>query len=240
VAVNIPSNVWLRAAVILPGNTKIVHHSLVFVGSLLDVIISGGGLGGYFAGYVPGMRPVSFPEGTGKLLPANVTVTFQMHYITTGQEETDQTRLGLYFMKTPPAAELRTTAAATISFQIPPGAPEYAAQASVVPSNTKDILLYELAPHIHYRGSRFKFEAVYPNGTSEVLLSVPKYEFHWQTLYRLAQPKRLPAGTRIRCSGAFDNSSQNLENPDPTALVRFGEQTSDEMFIGYLNYSEVQ
>jgi hypothetical protein len=240
VPVDVPTEKWLRAAVILPGNTKVVHHSLVFMGSLLDVLLNRGGLGGYFAAYVPGLKPAPFPEGTAKRLPADAQVTFQMHYTAIGNEETDETKLGLYFAKEPPKVELRTTAAANLNIQIAPGVAEYEREASVVPSVSKPILLYELSPHMHYRGSRFKFEAVYPDGTSEVLLSVPRYEFHWQTLYRLTQPKRLPAGTRIRCRGAFDNSPQNDENPNPDATVRFGEQTDDEMFIGYLNYSEIE
>jgi hypothetical protein len=108
-----------------------------------------------------------------------------------------------------------------------------------MPSATKDVWLYEMAPHMHYRGKSFKYEALYPGGTSEVLLSVPRYQFDWQLLYRLAQPKRLPAGTILRCSGAFDNSAENHENPDPTATVNWGEQSDEEMFIGYLNFSEI-
>lgn len=239
VKIDIPTNTWLRAAVIQPGNTKVVHHALVFLGTLLDVFISGGGLGGYFAGYVPGQSAVEFPEGTAKLLPGNATVTFQMHYTPVGTSESDETRLGLYFAKAPPERELKTTAAFTTNLRILPGVTEYERTASVTPSPSKDFLLHELSPHMHYRGSRFRFEAVYPNGTSEILLSVPHYDFQWQTLYRLAQPKRLPAGTQIRCVGAFDNSPQNRYNPNPDALVTFGEQTDDEMFIGYLNYSEL-
>ena len=239
-AANVSSNVWLRAAVVLPGNKRAVHHVLVFTGSLLEIARSGGGLSGYFAAYVPGQRTLAFPEGTGKLLPRNSTLTFQMHYTTTGEEESDQTQLGLYFMKAPPSLELKTGAAATLALAIPPGDHEYESEALVKPSASRDIWLYELSPHMHLRGSRFQFEALYPNGKSEVLLSVPKYDFHWQTLYRLAEPKRLPAGTTIRCRGAFDNSAQNLHNPDPGLTIRFGEQTDDEMFIGYLNYSVIQ
>lgn len=240
VVMNVPSNVWLRAAAVLPGNTRSVHHVLVFAGSLLDLVRSGGGLGGYFAAYVPGAHATAFPSGTGKYLAKNSTLTFQMHYTTTGHPETDQTKLGLYFMKSPPPLELQTGAAATLLLTIPPGEREYAREALVMPSPAKDFWLYELAPHMHYRGSRFKFEALYPDGASEVLLSVPKYDFHWQTLYRLAQPKRLPAGTIVRCRGAFDNSPQNPDNPDANVTVRFGEQTDDEMFIGYLNYAVIQ
>ena len=100
-------------------------------------------------------------------------------------------------------------------------------------------MLYEMSPHMHYRGARFKYEAVYLDNSREVLLSVPKYDFHWQTLYRLATPKRLPAGTRIVCSGAFDNSPQNRHNPNSAISVLFGEQTDDEMFIGYLNFAVI-
>lgn len=240
VVMNLPSNVWLRAAAVLPGNPRAVHHVLVFNGTLLDLVRSGGGLAGYFAAYVPGAKATAFPEGTGKPLARNATLTFQMHYTPTGHPETDQTKLGLYFMKSPPLLELKTGAAATLLLSIPPDEPEYESDAQVMLSPSKDVWLYELAPHMHYRGSRFKFEAMYPNGTSEVLLSVPKYDFHWQTLYRLAQPKRLPAGTIVRCRGAFDNSPQNPDNPDPGVTVRFGEQTDDEMFIGYLNYAVIQ
>lgn len=236
----VPSNIWLRAAVILPGNARSVHHALVFTGSIADILRSGGGLGGFFAGYVPGQRAQEFPSGTGKFLAKNTTITFQMHYTTTGQAETDQTRIGLYYMKSPPPRELQTRAAATIDLSIPAYAQEYEREAQFMPSATTDVMLYELAPHMHYRGSRFKFEALYPDGTSEVLLSVPKYDFHWQTLYRLAEPKRLPAGTIVRCRGAFDNSPLNLDNPAPSVAVSFGEQTDDEMFIGYLNYAEIR
>ena len=239
VVAQIPSNVWLRAAVVLPGNTRAVHHSLVFTGSLLEVVLNAGGLNGFFAGYVPGANPVTFPAGTGKFLPKNSSLTFQMHYTTTGKAETDQTKLGLYFMQSPPPLELLTRAAATLNISIPAGAQEYEREAEMIPSATKDVWLYEMSPHMHYRGSRFKYEAFYPNGTSEVLLSVPKYDFHWQALYRLTEPKRLPAGTIVRCTGAFDNSAQNRDNPNPAAAVAFGEQTDDEMFIGYLNYSVI-
>jgi hypothetical protein len=236
IQVPISTNTWLRAAVIKPGNTRVVHHSLVFVGNLLEVL---GGLNGYFAGYVPGYTAIEYPPGTGKKLPANATLTFQMHYTTIGTAQTDQTQLGLYFMKSPPAMELQTRAAFTLDLTIPPGAQEYEREASFVPSDTNDVWLYELSPHMHLRGSRFMFEALYTDGTSEVLLSVPKYVFHWQSLYRFAQPKRLKAGTVIRCRGAFDNSRQNAENPNPEATVTFGEQTDDEMFIGYVNFGVI-
>lgn len=239
VPVPVASERWLRAAVVKAGNARVVHHALVFEGNLLDVLLAEGGLGGFFTGYVPGLRPTFFPDGTGKRIKPNGEVTFQMHYTATGQPETDASQIGFYFAATAPERELQTKAAATASITIPAGAKEYEREATFVPSSSRDVMLYELNPHMHYRGKRFKFEAVYPGGASEVLLNVPQYDFAWQSGYRLAQPKRLPAGTTIRVSGAFDNSAQNPLNPDPRSTVRFGEQTNDEMFIGYVNYAEL-
>jgi len=123
-----------------------------------------------------------------------------------------------------------------VRFEIPPGAPNQETQAEF--KFAKDSLLYDMSPHMHLRGSWFTYEALYPDGKKEVLLSVPHYDFKWQHLYRLAQPKRLPAGTRLVCRGAHDNSTLNPDNPDPNKTVHFGDQTFDEMFIGYFNYTD--
>jgi hypothetical protein len=237
VPVPLTADRWLRAAVVKAGNAAVVHHALVFEG--LDILNLGGGLGGFFAGYVPGMVQTFYPEGTGKLIHKNSFFTFQMHYTTTGSVQTDQTQIGLYFAPQTPARELLTRAAYTTDIAIPAGAKEYEREVSFTPSATKDVMLYELMPHMHYRGKRFRYEALYPNGTSEVLLNVPQYDFHWQSQYRLTQPKRLPAGTVLRARGAFDNSADNHDNPNPAASVQFGEQTNDEMFVGYVNYAEL-
>jgi copper type II ascorbate-dependent monooxygenase-like protein len=223
---------------------RVVHHCLVYEGGGLM------GLDGFFAGYVPGYEAAEFPSGTGKLLRKGATLTFQMHYITTGRVESDQTRIGLYVAPTPPQYALQTKSAFNIPFvlgqtEIPPGANDFEISAQYPvptlgsPTLPTNILLYEMSPHMHLRGSRFRYEALYPNGTREVLLSVPRYEFHWQTLYRLAQPKFIPAGSRIICTGAWDNSARNHANPDPSATVSWGDQTDDEMFIGYFNFAEV-
>jgi len=241
ITVQVPTTTdkWLRAATVRPGNRSVVHHALVFDGTVLDVLLSGGGLGGFFAGYVPGYEQTWFPEGTGKFLKVGTPLTLQMHYTPNGKPETDATQIGLYYFSTPPPRELSTKAANNVAFVIPPGAKDYEREATFVASTTKDVMLYELNPHMHYRGKRFKFDALYPDGTSETLLNVPQYDFNWQSMYRLTQPKRLPAGTTIRVRGAFDNSAQNPANPNPKSTVRFGEQTDDEMFIGYINYAEL-
>ncbi|HMO66365.1 MAG TPA: alkyl hydroperoxide reductase, partial [Verrucomicrobiota bacterium] len=120
-------------------------------------------------------------------------------------------------------------------FVIPAGTADHPGRAEYLV--TRDILLHELSPHMHYRGSRFRFDAVYPGGARETLVNVPYYRFDWQSLYPLAEPKRLPAGTRIVCDGGWDNSAANFYNPDPGQAVRFGEQSWEEMFIGYFNYT---
>ncbi len=245
--VNVPTTTdkWLRAAVVRPGNLRVVHHALLFEGSTADLLFTAlttgqlPGLGGYFAAYTPGMTQGAFPDGTGKLLKAGSQVTFQMHYTPSGQTETDETQIGLYYFDTPPPRELRTNAAVNVALSIPPGAREYERTASFTASATKDVLLYELNPHMHYRGKRFRFDATYPDGSTETLLNVPQYDFAWQSGYRLAQPKRLPRGTVIRVNGAFDNSALNPANPNARSTVTFGEQSNDEMFIGYINYAEL-
>jgi hypothetical protein len=245
-------DVWLRAAVVRPTNTRVVHHCLVFQGT-------GGlqGLDGFFTGYVPGFDPASYPSGTGKLLKKGETLRFQMHYTTVGESQTDQTEIGFYVAPAPPASALQTKSAFNLPFTlgsipIPANAGDFELTAQFPASGnlTTNILLYEMSPHMHLRGSRFKYEAVYPSGAREVLLSVPYYIFHWQALYRLTQPKYLPRGSRIICTAAWDNTAQNFElleayetTGDPAYLpdhaVTFGEQSWDEMFIGYLNYAEV-
>ncbi len=238
----IQSNAWLRAAVVRPGNKKVVHHILVLVATAEELQNrrmregNGGGIDGYFSAYVPGYEPVAFPDGTGKLLSAGSMLIFQVHYTASGKEETDLSEMGLYLCKEKPALEMKTRSAFNVGFRIPPGAPNEEAKAEF--KFAKDSLLYDMSPHMHLRGSWFTYEAVYPDGSKEMLLSVPRYDFKWQHLYRLAQPKRLPAGTRLICRGAFDNSPQNPDNPDPSRAVRFGMQTFDEMFIGYFNYTD--
>jgi hypothetical protein len=241
------NDVWLRAAVVRPGNVKVVHHVLVYTGSSSQFM----GLDGFFSGYVPGTEATAFPPGTGKLLRRGEQLTFQMHYITTGQSDTDQTEIGFYRMASPPANVLQTKSVVNTDFvlgrtSIPPGANDFEISARYPialfgdpPPLSTNILLYEMSPHMHLRGSRFRYEVVYPDGTREVLLSVPNYIFHWQRLYRLTQPKYIPKGSRIVGIGAWDNSLQNPDNPDPSSTVYWGDQTYEEMFIGYFNFAEV-
>ncbi len=232
-----PTDVWLRAAVVRPGNRRVVHHALIFTGtSFSDILQVQGGLGGFFAGYVPGMDQTEYPAGTGKLLKKGSFIIFQMHYTPVETAQTDATQIGLYVAATRPAKELKTGAAYTTTFTIPPGSGDAAVSAEK--TFDRPVTIYEMSPHMHYRGKRMRIEAELPDGSVDMLLNVPAYDFAWQAMYRFTEPRRYPAGTRIRVTGAFDISVWNPFNPDPSASVTFGEQTSDEMFIGYLNYSE--
>ena len=233
-----PRDVWLKAAVIKPGDRRVVHHSLLFAGSVNDLltILQTGGLGGFFAAYVPGLDPVTFPAGTGKLLKKGAYLVFQMHYTPIDADVTDRTKVGFYFAPAPPAKELKTASAYTTDMVIPPNAKSYPAQAQHTFSNAATI--YEMSPHMHLRGNSMRVKALYPDGTSEILLNVPKYDFAWQTLYRFTTPKTVPANTTLLVTGDYDNSPWNPFNPNPNATVTFGEQTADEMFIGYINYTE--
>ncbi len=235
----VPDDAWLEAAVIVPGDASVVHHSLVFlITDPTDLFAVQGGLAGFYAGYVPGLDPDFFPEGTGKFLPKDAAFVFQQHYTPTGKATTDVTRMGLYLADGKPERQLLTSAAFTTEISIPRNHPNYVRRATT--RIMEDAYLYEMSPHMHYRGKRFQFEARYPDGTTEILLSTPDYHFDWQRMYRLEEPKFMPAGTQLSCVGAFDNSAQNRWNPDPEQRVRFGEQSWDEMFIGYFNFAPAQ
>jgi len=219
---------WLRAAIVRPGNPRVVHHYIVWEGHSNFAQLSG------IAGYAPGKNEQAFPSGTGILLKANSDLTFNIHYTATGYAETDQPELGLWYASTPPARTLQQAAPLNF-FSIPPGNPEYQVTASQTFSSPATI--FSFSPHMHVRGLRMRFDLVLPNGTKSTLLSVPNYDFHWQTIYNLATPIEVPANSRVDIVGAFDNSVMNHHNPDPTKSVVWGEQSWDEMFIGYIEYA---
>ena len=225
---DLPADVWLSAAVVLPGNASVVHHVLVSPGAKYS-------FQEFFTGYTPGTRFGIYGENTGKHLQGVQQVSFELHYNTTGQPETDETQLGFYFHHTPPSAEVLSAWPMTQKFLIPPGEKEHP-PSDAQHTFKEDAWLHTLQPHMHVRGLKMKYEARYPDGSLEVLLNVPKYDFEWQTKYIFANPKFMPSGTRVTVSGAFDNSALNHHNPDPTLSVRWGSQTSGEMFIGFMGY----
>ncbi|MEM6999914.1 MAG: redoxin domain-containing protein [Pseudomonadota bacterium] len=236
-------DVWVRASQIVPGERAVLHHVITRFGQLVTEgrrkgRISNRGIGGGLAGYVPGAEARPLPEGTGTFLPAGSTIEFQMHYTTSGVAATDHSRIGIYFHEEPPEHRYKGMVLADPRIRIPPHANNHAED--VARAFKTDVLVYSMLPHSHYRGKAAKFIAEYPDGSSEVLLNVPNYDFNWQTTYRLEQPKFMPAGTRIVYTNWWDNSAQNLANPDPNKEVRWGQQSFEEMIFGVVSYRELK
>ena len=195
----------------------------------------GGGLlseGAGLTAYVPGSLPTIHPRGVATFVPKGSKIVFQIHYTPNGTAQDDQSSIGVVFAD-PSSVKKRIHGGLAINrrFAIPPGDDNYEVTAET--RIRKDQLLLSMSPHMHLRGKSFRFEAHYPNGAHEVLLDVPRYDFNWQLRYELAEPKKLPAGTRIACTAHFDNSKENLANPDPAKTVEWGPQTWEEMMIGF-------
>jgi hypothetical protein len=227
-------DVWVRAIEFNPGDRSVVHHILAYG---VKEGATGGrrGLDTYLAGYAPGGGVVRFPEGTGVLLTKDMNFRFQMHYTASGKPATDVTKIGIYFTDEPPKYPLRQFVLLDPRLKIPPNTKDHYI---VAPPRTfdRDVLIYTLTAHSHYRGKASKFVAHYPDGREEILLSVPAYDFNWQTSYELKTPKLLPKGTKLVYDTVYDNSSQNKANPDPHIEVRWGEQSWEEMIYGNVRY----
>jgi hypothetical protein len=194
------------------------------------------GFGGDFlAGYAPGTLPNVLKPGQAKLVKAGSDIVLQMHYTANGKGATDISKVGIVFATEKPTERVLTLAAANARFAIPPGDPNYRVDAKITLQD--DSTLVDLIPHMHFRGKDFEYRVTYPSGEKETLLEVPNYDFNWQLAYELAKPKLLPKGTVIECTAHFDNSVNNKYNPDATKEVHWGEQTWEEMMIGFFDVS---
>ncbi|MFL5341733.1 MAG: redoxin domain-containing protein, partial [Gemmataceae bacterium] len=230
-------DVWVQEAEILPGNRAVVHHATVFIRPPgIDSLVTQGELGSFcLCAYATGTPPMLLPAGMAKKLPAGWRLVFVMHYVPNGSTQTDQTRIGLKLLPTNQVRqEVATNILLSEELKIPPRCAQYIETRSR--QFDKDVLLLALFPHMHLRGVSFRYEVTYPDGRTEVLLSVPKWDMAWQHRYVLAEPKRLPAGSVLTATGVYDNSAANPNNPDPDAEVRAGPQTTDEMFNGYYDF----
>lgn len=224
---------WIEGLEIVPGNRAVVHHALVFVKTKTSRFSEGEG---YLASFVPGARVQPFPKGMAKKIPAGAKLYFQMHYTPVGTPQEDNTSIGLIFAKPEDVTHVVMTASAsTKRVAIPPHAENFRAEATTG-SMGVDVLLLSMTPHMHLRGKSFLYELLATSG-NETLLSVPRYDFNWQTSYTLAEPKLIPAGAKFRCTAHYDNSVKNLANPDPTASVKWGPKTNDEMLFGYFDFA---
>lgn len=179
--------------------------------------------------------PHVFREGTSRILRAGTTITFQVHYTANGQATKDRTSIGFVFAKEPPRQEIRLASFGNGSFVIPPGAPNHRVDAEL--NFVADATLWSIAPHTHLRGKSFEYTLQFPDGRRQVVLSVPKYDFEWQTEYEYTEPIKVPKGTKLLATAHYDNSRANHANPDPAAEVRWGDQTWEEMMFSWVTYS---
>jgi hypothetical protein len=246
---NLKEDIWIRGVELKPSDRRVVHH-------IISDLVEGDGkpvdptpkltrdrtrkeVGGGLGGLVPGRLYGLYEEGVARKIPAGADIVLQMHYTTIGQPVTDLTQIGVVLAKEPPTT-LRAGGGGQIpntSFAIPPGDANY----EVVAKQTinRDTYLSTMYPHMHVRGKDVSYTIVYPDGKEEVVLKVPKYDFNWQLNYRLAEPKFMPKGSTLLVRAHYDNSKANPFNPDPGATVRWGDQTWEEMLIGYYGTIEV-
>jgi hypothetical protein len=252
---------WLQAIEARPGNRSLVHHILVYYEAppdrprgqpvlqpnrqdsrTPDNTTEGDrpqrrplGPSQLLATYAPGTNPQVFPAGTALRLPPGGTLHLQLHYTANGTAGTDRSKVGMIFAKEPPAEEIRVSQFLNGQFTIPAGAADH--QVSTDVTFAQDATLVGLFPHTHVRGKRWSYSLELPDGTTKSILSVPKYDFNWQTYYMYAQPIQVPKGARIRSTAWYDNSAANRSNPDPKVDVKWGDQTWEEMQYTGIMYS---
>lgn len=228
VPTNFTEDKWIQMAEVRPSNRAVVHHAIVVVEAP-----EYRGREEYLGGYAPGMSPQIWRPGQARLVRAGSTLIFQMHYSANGKPAEDRTKIGLVFAKEPVTEKIIGMQAMPPELAIPPGASNF--RVDGVATIRQDSKLVAMRAHMHVRGKSFQMRAVYPNGESEILLDIPKYDFNWQPYYYLETPKPLPRGTRIESTGYFDNSANNPFNPDPSATIFWGPQSWDEMMIGWFD-----
>jgi peroxiredoxin len=226
-------DVWVQAAECRPGNRAIVHHILVY-------ILAPGktdpyerdGTAATLVGWAPGDMPAVYEPGTARRIPAGAKLLFEVHYTPNGTEQTDRSAVGVIFAKKPPERAVEMNILANLGLKIPPGEANHRGEMSF--TFKEDALILSFMPHLHLRGTSAKYVAVYPDGKTATLLSVPDYDFNWQSVYRFAEPLSVPKGTKLTWFASWDNSADNPRNPDSRKEVRWGLQTWDEMQNGWM------
>jgi hypothetical protein len=249
--------VYVQGIDVRPGNKKIVHHVIAFIDEqgrgdeLLKrpgarsggYLTSGGGVGfnpdGSLGGWAPGVRARRLDAGAAFVLKPGTKLILQVHYHKTGQEETDQTRIGLYTTPAAPEHPVGIAWMANPLIRIAPGAADARFKQTLpIP---RDLLVFSVMPHMHLLGKEMKATLIHPDGTREPMIHVPRWDFNWQMVYYLREPKLVQAGSKIEIEAAFDNSADNPNNPhNPPKLVGWGEETTDEMMLLVVMYSRVR
>jgi len=250
---------WVQMSEFRPGSPAHVHHAVVYIRPPNSNWLRHAPIGEPFTAstlsdpadrrqahettsdlllvYAPGSSPDRWPAGMAKFVPDGSDLVFQMHYTTNGTADEDRTSIGMVFAKSPPAQRVITLQLNNHALIIPPGADDF--RVEVQGTLPHDATLLSLFPHMHLRGKRFEYDIVHDDASVEVLLRV-NYHFHWQLSYKLAEPRFLKAGTKLRAIAWYDNSKDNPHNPDPTKIVTWGDQTSDEMMVGFFDVPSVQ
>ncbi len=244
---------WIQMTEVRPGNNAVVHHAnaylrppgsrwmadampgVVFAPTASEAKSGLPGKDGYelLASYTPGLQPWTCTPGAAKLMKAGSDIVLEIHYTPNGMATTDKSKIGLIFYKGHPEKRELTVYTGNSSFEIPAGDPNYEVRGYVTLESDSELV--GMMPHMHLRGKDFSYKLVFPNGESTTLLSVPNYDFHWQLYYALEHPVVMPKGTRIETTAHFDNSPRNRQNPDPTKNVRWGQQSWDEMMLGWFD-----
>jgi mono/diheme cytochrome c family protein len=254
VATHFAEDKWVQMAEVRPSSAAHVHHAVVYIRPPDSNWLRHAPVGTPFTAsmlsdpeerrqahettsdlllvYAPGSAPDRWADGIAKFIPAGSDLVFQMHYTTNGEAASDQTSVGLVFSKSPPKRRVITLQLNNHALVIPPGAENFRVEVEGTLPN--DATLLSLFPHMHLRGKRFEYDIVHEDGSVETLLRV-NYHFHWQLSYKLAEPRELKAGTRLRAVAWYDNSRNNPHNPDPEKTVTWGDQTSDEMMVGFFD-----
>jgi hypothetical protein len=232
---------WVKISECMPGNRAVVHHIIVFIkppgqettrSRAGDVDVRGFG---FLAGFAPGTRPLVSPKGWAKKIPAGSKLVFEMHYTPIGTPQTDRSSIGLIYLDEKEVTHQIATAGATnAKFEIPPHDPNHRVESRH--KFSRDVTLLSLFPHMHMRGKSFRYELALPGSEQrEIILDVPRYDFNWQNSFIFAEPRHISAGSVLHCTAHFDNSSENLANPDPSKTVKWGPQTWEEMMIGWFD-----
>ena len=227
-------DVWVQAAECRPGNRAVVHHILVYIQLPNRPIYAADGTAMMLSGWAPGDMPGVYPAGTAKRIPAGAKLVFEVHYTPNGTAQADRSSVGLVFAKKPPERPVETNILANMGLRIPPHVGRH--EGRFVYTFRDDAKILSLMPHMHLRGVSASYTATYPDGRTETLLSVPDYDFNWQSVYRFKEPLKVPKGTKLTWVGRWDNSADNPRNPDPTKEVRWGLQTWDEMQNGWMEF----
>jgi hypothetical protein len=224
---------WVQAVEVLPGSRAVIHHAVVYIREAGETWTKGPVTSDLLAVYAPGSGVQTFPEGMAKLIPKGAALVMELHYTPNGHATTDRSSVAMMFAKDPPAKRVISLQLVRTDLNIPAGDRDYHISAWGTLPN--DALLLDFFPHMHLRGKAFEYDVIPQGGRPLPLLRVSHYDFHWQLLYTLAKPLPLKRGAQLSVTAWYDNSPNNPQNPDPSADVTWGEQSTQEMLVGFFD-----